>query len=85
MSASGSLTWCVRVVRAALVSLRRLLMTQESSYDTYEYTYSNTCTECGRRFTNTRMLATICMTCLDNLGLHIEEEDNDGIDERDPY
>ncbi len=84
MSALGSLTWCVRVVRAALVSLRRLSMTQESSYDTYEYTYNNTCAECGRRF-SMHIFDSICVRCLDELGLHIEEEDNDGIREQDPY
>ena len=50
----------------------------EDTEDLFRYAYSNTCAECGRRFTSGSLHVTLCPTCLEAFGLHIIEEDYDG-------
>lgn len=49
----------------------------QQNQDYKDYTYNNRCVECGRTFESTDMYVRICAKCLNRLGLHIEEEDND--------
>lgn len=47
----------------------------EDTENPFQYEYSNTCAECGRRFTGGYMHVTLCPRCLETFGLHIIEED----------